>query len=57
MSKGKNRFSLRLNGRVIKYYQTKRGANRGLYALYDNGKVKPDDSVCIYDGWLHCNVY
>lgn len=57
MAKGKNRFSLCINGRVIKYYQTERGATNGLYALYDNGKVNPDDKVTIYDGWLHCDVY
>lgn len=57
MNAVKNRFTLRVNGRVVKYYQTQRGATRGLYALYDNGKVLPDDKVNVYDGWLHCNVY
>lgn len=53
----KNRYSLRLNGRVIKYYQTERGATRGMGALYDNGKALPDDTVTVYDGWLHCYVF
>lgn len=57
MSKGKNRYSLRVNGRVIKYYQTERSATRGIDALYNNGKVLPDDTVTVYDGWLHCYVY
>lgn len=56
MANGKNRFSLRVNGRVIKYYQTDRGAMRGMNALYDNGKVLPDDTVTVYDGCLHCYV-
>lgn len=57
MSTQKNRYSLRVNNRVVKYYKTERGATSGLYALYDNGKVKPDDAVTVYDGWLHYNVY
>ena len=57
MRRGKNRFSLRVNGRVIKYYQTEGGAKRGMDALYNNGKVLPGDAVTIYDGLLLCYVY
>lgn len=57
MTNGKNRYSLRVNGRVVKYYQTAGGARRGMDALYNNGMVLPDDAVTVYDGCLHCNVY
>lgn len=57
MANVKNRYSLRLNGRVIKNYQTKGGATRGMDALYNNGKVLPDDVVTVYDRMLLCYVY